>query len=241
MKYLDAVQLLKKIEKDYDVMSITYRGVALWPYFRIYLLDKISVNLTVAHNSSALKIVLSSLFLYNPLRFFKKYKIWNFSSSTTRKKIGEKYEHHVSGYLHKSKYPILTVEQSSPGIRKISKTEIPEKNIVTSSWSLILTAILEVMTRPFNRKIVGEDILKEIIERLGVSFNYKQRLGWLIAQKCTTDFFLAIGHKPDLIIMECYYTQMGRIWSAHKHGIPVVELQHGVLNRNHYGYNPTYH
>lgn len=241
MKYIDAVQVIGKIEKEHDVMSIKYNGVALWPYFRIYLLDRISDNFAVPHNFSALKLVLSSLFQYNPLRFFKKHKIWNYSSSITRKKIGEKYEHHVSGYLHKSPYSDLTIEQSSPGIRRISKADIPEKNIVSGSWPLVFTAILEILSRPINRRIEGEDILIKILERLEVSFNYKQRLGWLIAQKRTTDFFLAIGHKPELMIMECYYTQMGRIWSAHNHGIPVVELQHGVLNRSHIAYNSIYH
>lgn len=241
MRYIDAVQLFREIEKEYDVMSIRYKGLSLWPYFRIYLLDKISDNFATSYNASALRLVITSLFQYNPLRFFKKYRIWNFSSSTTRKKIGNTYEHHVSGYLHKSQYSTLTVEQRSPGIRKVCKSEIPEQNIVSNSWPLLLTATLEILTRAFTRRIEGEEILKKILERLDVSFNYKQRLGWLIAQKRTTDFFLTIGHKPDLIIIECYYTQMGRIWSAHNHNIPVVELQHGVLNKDHIGYNPTYH
>lgn len=34
---------------------------------------------------------------------------------------------------------------------------------------------------------------------------------------------------------------MGMVWSAHDNGIPVVELQHGVLNAHHYAYNPTFH
>lgn len=241
MKYLEAIQLFRKIEKKYDVMSIKYKDVAIWPYFRIYLFDMVSVNHAVAHNFSALKLLISSLFQYNPFRFFRKYRVWDFAASTTRKKIGDKYEHHVSGFLHKSPYPVLTVELRSPGIRAISKEEIPETNIVSYSWSLAHTAILDLLSRPFHRKIEGEDILKEIIAELDVPFNYQCRLSWLLAQKHTTDFFLSLGHKPDLFILECYYTQMGRIWSAHEHRIPVVELQHGVLNRNHYAYNPTYH
>lgn len=242
MKYLDAVHLFKEIEKEYDVMSIKYKGVAIWPYLRIYLFDTLTSNSAVSHDGSAIKLLLSSLFRFNPLRFFKKYRVWNFSSSTTRKKIGNQYEHHVSGYLCKSPYAVLTVEFQSPGIRTPKNSDIPEKNIVSGSWALMMTGMLEILSRPFLKvKLEGEDVLRRIIEKTGVPFNYRRRLGWLLAQKRTTDFFLAVGHKPELMIMECYYTQIGRIWSVHNHHIPVVELQHGVLNRNHYAYNPTYH
>lgn len=33
---------------------------------------------------------------------------------------------------------------------------------------------------------------------------------------------------------------MGYVWSLHEHGIPVIELQHGVLNDKHYAYNSEY-
>ena len=241
MDYLEAVKLFKKIEKDYDVMSIRYKGLSVWPYYRIYLFDSLTSNSAVSHDSSAFKLLLTSLFRYNPLRFFKRYRVWNYSSSTTRKKIGDKYEHHVSGYLHKSRFPVLTVEFQSPGIRTVKNSDIPEQNIVSGSWTLAIAAFLEILSRPFGFRLEGATLLDEIIKNLGIAFNYKRRLGWLLAQKRTADFFFAIGHRPELVIVECYYTQMGRIWSAHNHGIPVVELQHGVLNRNHYAYNPTYH
>lgn len=241
MKYLNAVKLLRALEKDYDVMSVKYKGVSVWPYLRIYLFDTLTSNRAVGHDVSAIKLLLTSIFLYNPLRFFKRYCVWDYSSSTTRKKIGRLYEHHVSGYLHKSPYPVLTIEMQSPGIREVRKADIPETNIVSGSWSMVLTAVFDILSRPFSMKIEGEDVLKRIIARLNVAFNYKRRLSWLVAQKRATDFFLTVGYKPKLLMMECYYTQMGRIWSAHNHNIPVVELQHGVLNRNHYAYNPTYH
>ena len=241
MEYLAAVNYFRDLEKNYDVMSIKYKGVSVWPYFRIYIFDALTSRRAADYNSSALKTVLSSLFQFNPLRFFKKYDVWDYSSSTTRKKLGDYYEHHVSGSLHKSPYSVLTIEMQSPGINKVSKKSIPEKNIVSASWSLFLTAFIEILMRAFPQKLEGEEILKEIVSKLNVNVDYKKRLRWLISQKRITDLFLAMGCKPRLIMMECYYTQMGRIWSAHNHKIPVVELQHGVLNENHYAYNPTYH
>ena len=241
MNYLDSVKLFREIERDYDVMSIRYKGISVWPYLRIYLFDELTAHLATGYTSSALKVLLTSLFRFNPLCFFRKYQVWDYSSSTTRKKVGDIYEHHVSGYLHKCSYSVLTIEFQSPGIKVISRKEIPERNIVSGSWTLALNAFLELIMRPFHQDIEGEDILIDIINKLGLKLDYKKRLRWLVAQKRATDFFLALAHKPELIIMECSYTQMGRVWAAHNHGIPVIELQHGVLNANHYAYNPTYH
>ena len=241
MEYIEAINKFRDIEDKYDVMSIKYKGVSIWPFLRIYLFDSIATHNAVEYSSSILLIVLKSLFQFNPLKFFKHYKIWDYAASITRKRIGDKYEHHVSGYLHKSGYPVLTVEFPSPGARGIKREEIPEKNIVSASWSLLLTAFIDILYRPLSRKIKNEDLLKKIIIELGVDFNYKMRLRRLCAQKKAKDIILAIGHKPKLVILECYYTNMGNIWSFHNHGIPVIELQHGVVNNKHYAYNCKFH
>ena len=133
MEYLDGIERFKQIEGKYDVMSIKFRGISVWPYLRIYLFDSMATHMATKHTTSALTIVLKSLFRYNPLRFFKTYRVWDYAASITRKKIGDKYEHHVSGFLHKSGYPVLTVEFTSPGSAPISNKEIPERNIVSSS------------------------------------------------------------------------------------------------------------
>ena len=60
------------------------------------------------------------------------------------------------------------------------------------------------------------------------------------AQKKVFDVLLAVIHKPGKVIIECPYTIMGYVWSLHKKAIPVIELQHGVLNDKHYAYNSLY-
>lgn len=241
MEYLEAIKKFGEIEKKYDVMAIRYKGISVWPYLRIYLFDTIVTRKAVDHSSSALLLVLRSLFKFNPIKFFKHYKVWSYSASITRKKIGENYEHHVSGYLHKSGYSVLTVEFSSPGTREIKREAMPERNIVSSSWSILLAAVIDVLTRPFPIGIEKEDLLHEIIAELGVNFNYKMRIRRLLAQKWARDIILAIGYNPELVILECYYTNMGNIWSFHNHKIPVVEMQHGVVNKNHNAYNSRFH
>ena len=100
--------------------------------------------------------------------------------------------------------------------------------------------MVELLLRPFPVKIERETLLKQIMEELQVQIDYKSRLRWLLANRVSKDIILAIGHKPELVVLECYYTGMGKIWSFHNHNIPVVELQHGVINKNHYAYNSEY-
>lgn len=240
MEYLEAVNLLHEIEDRYDVMSIKSKGIEIWPYLRIYLFDSIYVHRAQDVSVSSLKQVCKDLFFFNPLRFFNKYDVWNFSSRITRKKIGQYFEHHVSGALHKGYRKVLTLEDPANNGMVIRRRDIPEKNIVSNSWFNLVYGLIFVILRCLPLKIENEDIIRNIIQDYHIDFNYRKRVKMLYAQRKASDFFFAISFKPRLIIMECSYTQMGRVWSAHKRGIPVIELQHGVINGNHYAYNPRY-
>lgn len=241
MDYLEGLKVLNKIEQDYEVMTIQYRGISIWPYLRIYIFDSITSQRAKSYTPSALKMLLKDLFFYNPLCFFKKYDVWNCSSRITRKDMNGIYEHHVSGGLHKLGMRLLTIEGPAYGVSNIKRSSVPEKNIVSSSWFTLLFGVLEILLRIKPLRIENEDVLSVIKKKYGVNIDFNKRIRYLFAQKLVFDFLFLIGHRPKLIIMECSYTQMGNIWSAHNHGIPVVELQHGVINEHHYAYRPTYH
>ena len=76
MTYLEAVALLHDIESKYDVMSIKYKGVSVWSFLRLRLLDCVSVNTEIKMSKSVMKIVLKSLFYGSPLQAWKKYDVW---------------------------------------------------------------------------------------------------------------------------------------------------------------------
>ena len=241
MQYLDAVKKLKSIEDKYDVMSIKYKGVCVWPMLRIYILDAMSTHKAKGYTSSAITMMLRELFRYSPFVVFKRHDIWNYCSQVTRKNIKGIYEHHVSGSICKMGVTQLTLESPDNGSARILRNQMPEKDILSRSWSRLFNGIGEMLLRLFPIRIENESVIKDILQEYDTHLDYKLRLRWMIAQRMTTGLFLSICPKPKLMVIECYYTNMGTIWAAHKHGIPVVELQHGVLNATHYAYNSNFH
>ena len=242
MNYLNAVSLIGQIEHSYDVMSIKYKDVPVWPLLRINIIDTISKERTKSKNkgNSAVKQVLRTLFYYNPLILFKRSSIWLFAGNERRKLIDNKYILRVSGGILDVAPETLVIEKPSINQHTISRNYIPEKNIVSESWILLFVHILSFILRPFNYKLSHEDILLGILRDNNIYFNYRKSLCLLLAQKLVLDFILFFS-KPEKVLIECPYTIMGYVWAFRSKGIPVIELQHGVLNAHHYAYNSLFH
>ena len=242
MEYLDSVRKIKEIEEKYDVMSIKYRNLSVWPWLRIYLCDALSVKKQQQEiSSSNVKIVLKTLFAYNPLNLFLKHKIWTFDNQGGRKLIGDNVEHVVLGGISEIENSTLNIELPDRIKRKYPKNRYKEKYLFSASWFLLLSHGIEVLFRCGVFKIEGKEIIDEILRDLGVDFDYLYFIRYLLAQKITMDFFLKVTFKPKVVVFLCPYPRMGYIWSLHKHNVPVVEMQHGVLNAFHFAYNSRFH
>ena len=99
MQTLEGVKLIKEIEQKFDVMSIKWRGVSVWPFLRLYLKESITTQRENKASSSNIKLVLKCLFSYNPIRALKRHVVWAFTACDRRKLIGEKKVHRISGAL----------------------------------------------------------------------------------------------------------------------------------------------
>lgn len=240
MNYIEAVNVLKSIERHYNVMSVKYKGVSVWPYLRCYLIDQLGYQKARKPTVSNFLFIIKNLFCYNPLIIRKKIDIWSYSGVITRKKLGSLYHHHASGVLPFTEYSVLNWENPEISRPHFLKKEIPEKFIISNSWSIFLSRGFEFLFRLSKLKIDNYEILEEINKEFNVNFDYKFRIRLLYAQKISTDLLLLLAKKPRLVVMECPYDQMGYVWSFHNHNISVIEFQHGVINSNHYAYNSYY-
>lgn len=235
MQTLEGVKLIKEIEQRYDVMSIKWNGISVWPFLRLYLKESITTQRENKASSSNIKLVLKCLFAYNPFRAFKKHEVWSFTACDRRKLIGEKKIHRISGALAAEN--CLMIEKPLKGIGHYSRNEIEEKDIVSEAWLLMIFHAIEVLSRWFNPKLENEDILKHILSENNLKFNYLRYVRMLNAQRMAMRLVLKLTSKPKVAMMECPYDTMGYMWAFHEVGVKVVEMQHGSLNGNHIAYN----
>jgi hypothetical protein len=242
MNYIEAVRLVSEIESKYDLMKVTYKDVSIWPLLRINIIDSISGNNETMKSSggSAIKQVLETLFYYNPIKYFTKKNIWLFSGFERRKDVCGQKMLRVSGCVLEAHPNTLVIEKPSKDQKNTPRKSIPEKNIVSESWLLFFVHAYVILSRWFRIKVQNEDILRNMLNDYNIKFDYIGSIRLLIAQKIIFDLLLKITHKPNKVIIECPYTIMGYIWSLHSNNIPVIELQHGVLNDKHYAYNSLF-
>ena len=239
MTYLEAVELEHQLEKQYDVMSIRYKGVSVWPFLRLYLLDNIISNRTeIKASTSVIRVVLKSLFAYNPLQIFRRYDIWTFTGCERRKKIGKKMIHRVSGGITAC-YNNDSLMFEKPDIKKghYKRKEIEEANIVSESWLLILFHLLLVILKPFKLKLENEKVLKQLLNENGLKFDYCYYVRSLNAKRISMLWIMSLTQKPKLALMECPYDSMGYMWAFRQKGVKVIEMQHGVAGASHNAYN----
>lgn len=239
MAYIEALHKLAEIENRYDVELIKVDGISVWPFLRIYLFQVIGrTDHRKAHQLSRGKFtaVMRGLFAYNPFKAFGRHRTWVFNAAERRKQLGGTFVHRVSGFVSELLPDALFIEKPSEHGSHHKKREIEEKAIVSESWILIAAHLLEkIMPRNWV-KIENESLMKEILRDNEWSFDYTYFVRYLLSQKKILNLLLTILRKPDRVLIECPYNLMGYVWAFKEHGIPVVELQHGVVNESHYAY-----
>ena len=237
MQTLEGVKLIKDIEQKFDVMSIKYKGVSVWPFLRIYLKESVTTKRENRASASNIGLVLKSLFVYNPLSIFKRHQVWVFTASDRRKCIGGKMVHRISGGITACSYRTLMIEKPVKGTGHYKRSAIEEEDIISESWLLMTFHALEVFARMAKPRLQNEDVLRRILGEYDLQFNYLRYVRILNAQRLAMRLLLKIASRPKLVTMECPYDSMGYLWAFHEKGIKVVEMQHGSLNGNHIAYN----
>lgn len=237
MQTLEGVKYIKEIEEKYDVMSIKYKGISVWPYLRLYIKDTITHNKENKASASVIGLVLRCLFAYNPFRAFKKHNIWVFTACDRRKRLGDKMVHRISGAFAAESMNSLMIEKPLKVLGHYGLNEIEEKDIISESWLLMTFHAIEVLSRCFKPKLDNEDLMRRILVENNLKFNYLRYVRMLNAQRCAVKMMMFLVSKPKAAFVECPYDTMGYVWAFHEAGVKVVEMQHGSLNRNHAAYN----
>lgn len=242
MEHIEAVKKVQEIEKKYPVCDIKYKNVCVWPYLRIYLVDsQSSTKRELKANKKTITTVLESLLYYGVSGLFKKYTFWTFTNVERRKLLRDKLVHRVCGAIGEiANDKTLFFEKPVPNYKPARKNEIIEKNIVGESLLLLLTNMLQKVIRSSFKKTTGTDVLDSILADYDFSFDYKERINHFVAQYTAMKILLRAVHKPYAVFLESPFSLMGYVLAFKETGIKTIELQHGVINSNHLGYNFPY-
>ncbi|MBT2160345.1 hypothetical protein [Zobellia barbeyronii] len=232
---------LKEIELSYDTQSIKLDGDCVWPILRYKVNEELRTkegltSRTVKINKSLINELLVTLFYgLKQLLIINRYKFWVFSNSDRRKKIHGKYVDRVMEPIAEHKLRTLVIENPYPLGQHYKKDDLKNGNIISQTVFFSCAKLISLFLSR-NVKVENEEILIKILKESGISLDYKAVLRNHRAQYLFMKLMLKLA-TPRIVFFVYSASSMGYIKALKEKNIPVVELQHGVINELHYAYN----
>lgn len=221
----------KKIETEYNVESIKYKELLLWPILRIYIASNLFLNKNrVTVNKRNILSFILNFFrgLHNLFIFNNGYLA--FSDTDRRVLIDNKYFDRLVDPIGEN-LKLLILE--TPLYSHYPKEKCVSKYL-TSRLPFFL--IEDLLSYFIICRIENENLLKHILSESNVNINYKKIVKRVIAQKILMNLFFKVKKIKGVFVVVSY-TKTGIVLACKQNNIPVIELQHGVINDFHYAYN----
>lgn len=246
------ITILTDIESNFDVNSLTLRGLCVWPYIRFqiayHLTHKDRNNYSPRPQPSIINpkqiinfiIKYASLIKYLiPSKPLNKSDILFLSRTSERTYLvnGGWYNKYCDSFfdLFEKTQSIQILEFSDDG-----RSPTPEfRPSYHLEMQLLINRIHYEFVRHFKQsKINNYDSLEKYLRELNVSLpcspkELTYKLGLILSQK---KIFCNILQKckPKLFFLVCYYYEvaMAAVLACHELGVPAVEFQHGAQNDN---------
>lgn len=224
---------LKELEAKHQANKIKFKDIEVWPVLRYYICAKHTANSTSKTLDSAFVIKMFLNTFYGLKNIFKRCDYLFISSSDQRLKLeGEMVDKSIDYIAGKVQNPLL-IER--PHYSHYSHKKIPYKNITSKIPYYILTLILSKFIKVKGR-IQYEKTIEDINRELNIKIDYKKIIKTYIAQYIISKK-LQKWKKLKAVFVVCHYTNMGMIRAFKEQGVPVVEVQHGLIAKNHCAYN----
>ena len=226
-------QIVNEIEGQYNVDLIRYKKFPVWLLIR----NNVYFKLTQGSNSKVVlsrkeKLIVLGNIILHFLNFFRKSNAWFFGSSTDRILIDnqffDKYIDFPASMIKKS----LVIE--TPLYKHYKKSKSYSHRIASKGFLILLEQIfIKVFLR--SNKIQNEGILKEILDKYEVDIDFKFISKKMVAQYKIMQLILKFN-RPKYVFFGTSYINYGYIKAFRENGVKVFEIQHGVINKEHFGY-----
>jgi hypothetical protein len=224
--------LIYKIETENNVVNIKYKKIPLWLELRNRFFFKLSIgkesNLVI--NSSTILKIIKSIF-YGFLNWFKNYDAWFLGSDLNRIKVNDKYYDKIFDYPADNFKKSLFLELSTNGHYK--RKNVYSKYIVSRSPLIILEKVYSIF---INTRKIDLNTYKKLSKEHKLDINPKYGIKKMISQYQIMKLLLFFK-KPKYVFIAPSYNNYGYIKAFKDRGIKVIEIQHGVINKEHFGYN----
>lgn len=237
----DPVKDIYQIEEKFPVERISSEGEQIWPALRIYYfftLRNLDNNPSEGGDFHFLSRHIKRIFslFKNVHRLIVRREYLCFSDSSEKKVFEGKLNNKMFYFLS----DLLGADQISYFEKQIGNRlpKLPEGKPKSISTSLIDALAYALSFFVLAGKINGEDILQDIEQEIRKSINYRKIISILKSYRLLYALLLRYN-RPKAIFMTDYYnlSHMAIVREAKKLGIPVVEFQHGIINKAHPAYN----
>jgi hypothetical protein len=230
---------MEGIENKFPVSNIYYNGTQIWSFLRLKYWTAIQAKELGFDRrkcqSLVSKIKLLKNIFYGWRNIFKKYDFLAFSNSSYRRNIAGLYcDRFIDPVIDKiGKNRVLLIELTTSNHYK--RKNITTKNIISD---LGFRTIAYLMSKIKVKKYSMTKIKTlELIENdYHLNIDYK-KLTWEFFVSCYVRSVLLRIFKPKAVFVVCYSSFIDVVYAAKKLGIPVIELQHGVIGKIHPTYN----
>ncbi|MFD1551226.1 hypothetical protein [Putridiphycobacter roseus] len=225
-------ELVKHIETNNAVEDIRYKGLQLWLEIRNRFYSKLfeGEESTLKIGSATYRFILKTFF-YGFWNWFKNYDAWFIGSSINRVEIEGKYYDRHFDFIATQFKKSLFIELSTDHV--IPRKKLFSKYVVSKSPLIILEKCFGLFVRSKKNDF---DILNKLKQEYNVEMDFGYAIKKMITQYKVMKLML-LFKKPKVVFIAPSYTAYGYIKALKEKGVKVVEVQHGVILKEHFGYN----
>jgi hypothetical protein len=226
-------KVIKKVDLDYSVENILINGKQFWPLFRVFFFDAQYVK-GGTQTSFSLFEKIGFLFssFYGFFKWFVKADYLVLSNSDQRKEINDFFVDKSADYINLSISNTLHIEL--PVFKHFSRNKLKFKRVVSHLPLRFLEAIYSKLFLR-NAKIDGLEIIDKLNSDFNLSISGKD-IGMRFLAQYQIMKWLLVVKKPKAIFLTVSYMKHGYVLAARDLGIPVIEMQHGIVTKSSFGY-----
>lgn len=221
-------------ETNKKLFEKKHKDIFIWDIIRfdVYyeLLWKLKSKVSIKHKNSSKLLILKEIMFFIYSLLFRKYDVIFFTASRNKHFNGKFFDQNLEDIL--VKYPkAICFESFERNLEKLKNKKISIHNPIN---------VFRILFKNFYR----ENNFTEIIDLINKEFNSNsltnEDLNNLIIQyQIDYKFYSLIFRfkKPKVIFITQNGIQKGLFAAAKKFKIPVIEVQHGIIDEGHLSYN----